>query len=63
MDRRFHCQGCGAKWFIHEHQADSLDLTSCDRCGGPLVRFVDAPGDDESGSQRGEGTGELGEDR
>ena len=58
MDRRFHCQGCGAKWFIHEHQAHRSDLTSCDRCGGPLVRFVDAADDDADGSQLGEGIGE-----
>ena len=58
MDRRFHCQDCGAKWFIHEHRAGSPDLTSCGRCGGPLMRLVEASGDDGDGSRPGEAAGE-----
>ena len=41
MDRRFVCQDCGTKWFIHEHRTSEPDLTDCARCGGPLVRFID----------------------
>ena len=41
MDRRFVCQDCGTKWFIHEHRTTEPDLTECGRCGGPLVRFAD----------------------
>jgi predicted nucleic acid-binding Zn ribbon protein len=44
MDRRFVCQECGTKWFIHEHRTAEPDLTECGRCGGPLVRFVAGSG-------------------
>jgi hypothetical protein len=40
VDRRFLCQVCGTKWFIHEHRVEEPDLTECARCGGPLVRFI-----------------------
>jgi hypothetical protein len=44
MDRRFICDDCGTKWFIHEHRVDEPDLTECGRCGGPLARFAGASG-------------------
>jgi predicted nucleic acid-binding Zn ribbon protein len=61
MDRRFVCQDCGTKWFIHEDRTDDPDLTECGRCGGPLVRFVAASVGGGYGSHPGEPTGELGE--
>jgi predicted nucleic acid-binding Zn ribbon protein len=58
MDRRFLCQDCGAKWFIHGHRVAESDLTACGRCGGPLERIGDASGDDGYGSDPGEGGSE-----
>lgn len=43
MDRRFLCQDCGTKWFLHEHRTGEPDLTECGRCGGQLVRLVAPP--------------------
>jgi DNA-directed RNA polymerase subunit RPC12/RpoP len=40
VDRRFICEHCGTKWFIHEHRVDEPDLTECARCGGPLLAFI-----------------------
>lgn len=54
MDRRFVCQNCGMKWFIHEHRTSEPDLTECGGCGGPLVTFVDALGDGGYSSRLGE---------
>lgn len=57
MDRRFVCQDCGTKWFIHEHRVAEPDLTECGRCGGPLVRFLDGLdgfGFGDGGTERGE---------
>ena len=51
MDRRFVCQDCGTKWFIHEERSDEPDLVECGRCGGPLVRFVAEPSGEWSGSR------------
>lgn len=62
MDRRFLCQDCGAKWFIHGHRAAEPDLTTCGRCSGPLVSFVDASQDDGYGARSGEDAGEPSEE-
>jgi hypothetical protein len=43
MDRRFVCQGCGTKWFIHEDRTDLPDLEQCARCGGALEHFDGGP--------------------
>ena len=53
MDRRFVCQDCGTKWFIHEHRTTEPDLTECARCAGPLVRFVDELSVDGWGADEG----------
>jgi predicted nucleic acid-binding Zn ribbon protein len=51
MDRRFVCEDCGTKWFIHEDLTDEPDLTECGRCGGPLVRFLAGSVPDGYGSR------------
>jgi predicted nucleic acid-binding Zn ribbon protein len=63
MDRRFICEDCGTKWFIHEHRVSEPDLTECGRCGGPLVRFANGSSYDGHGSRSGEGADEFGDDR
>lgn len=40
-DRRFVCQACGTKWFIHAYRVDEPDLTKCERCGGTLGKLED----------------------
>jgi len=52
MDRRFICQDCRTKWFIHEDRAAEPDLTECGRCGGQLVTF-------DGGAAGGDGSGEA----
>jgi hypothetical protein len=61
MDRRFVCQDCGTKWFIHEDRIDEPDLTECGRCGGSLVAFVAPLVRGGYGSGPAEPTGEPGE--
>ena len=43
MARRFVCQDCGTKWFIHEDRPDLPDLEQCARCGGMLEHFDGGP--------------------
>jgi len=62
VDRRFVCQHCGTKWFLHTHATSAPELTECGRGGGPLMRFSDGLGGDEPyGTLPGEVTSELDE--
>jgi hypothetical protein len=63
VDRRFVCQQCGTKWFIHAHRHDEPDLTECGSCGGPLMRFADGLGSHSpDAALPDEGAGEPGAD-